>query len=289
MTSLGSIRNADLHFEGHGEFAWGTKFVLVAARSPRPDTRIILDIEAVDRPGTEAAVAMTCFRRLAPVVPGAQGVVYDTALRGVHHQELLRELGLLPINRVTAAIKGASTPRRKDGRRVAKSVYVEDKVVQSKGKNLTVPLYAQDGALGVTELDDRGTARFEALPRIRTHRIRDKGGRFQWYNDYRLPARLGGSTITVRLHGNEQDRTRKLNRTENVRPIPSPDPDFKRLYARRNDSESINRHLEDTLFLGRAHSVGRARQHVDLLGYALMVNGLTLLRHRRRAALPVVA
>jgi hypothetical protein len=32
----------------------------------------------------------------------------------------------------------------------------------------------------------------------------------------------------------------------------------------------------------RAHSVGRARQHVNLLGFALMVNGLALLEHRHR-------
>lgn len=62
-------------------------------------TRLILDFERVEEPGAEASVAMNCFRRIAPLVPGAQGVVYDTALRGVHHQELLRDLGLLPINR----------------------------------------------------------------------------------------------------------------------------------------------------------------------------------------------
>jgi hypothetical protein len=82
---------------------------------------------------------------------------------------------------------------------------------------------------------------------------------------------------------------RRFNRTENVRPIPPSDPDFARLYARRNDAESINRNLEDTLFLGRAHSVGRLRQQVDLIGYALLVNGLTVLRHERRGRLPTAA
>lgn len=43
------------------------------------------------------------------------------------------------------------------------------------------------------------------------------------------------------------------------------------------------------MFLGRAHSVGRLRQHVDLIGYALLVNGLSLLRHERRARLPAAA
>jgi hypothetical protein len=88
--------------------------------------------------------------------------------------------------------------------------------------------------------------------------------------------------ITVRLHGTDTDRARRLNRPENVRPIAPTDPDFARLYPRRNDAESINRNLVDTLWLGRAHSRGHARQYLNLLGYALMVNGLALHRHRRR-------
>src|SRR5262245_60725798 len=58
-------------------------------------------------------------------------------------------------------------------------------------------------------------------------------------------------------------------------------PSTSATYPRRNDSESINRNLEDTLWLGRAHSIGHTRQHLNLLGYALMVNGLALHRHRR--------
>ena len=77
-------------------------------------------------------------------------------------------------------------------------------------------------------------------------------------------------------------------RTENLRPIPADDPDFDRLDARRNDAESINRHLDDTLWLGRAHSIGRHRQGLNLLTYALCVNGLALHLHRRRRQ-PVAA
>ena len=35
----------------------------------------------------------------------------------------------------------------------------------------------------------------------------------------------------------------------NLRPIAPGDPDFARLYPRRNDAESINRDLDDTLYL----------------------------------------
>jgi len=88
----------------------------------------------------------------------------------------------------------------------------------------------------------------------------------------------------VRLDTTDEDRARGFNRTENVRVIPPTDPDFETLFRRRNDVESINRGVDDSLYLGRAHSLGHARQLTNLLGYALMVNSLALHRHRARAA-----
>ena len=55
---------------------------------------------------------------------------------------------------------------------------------------------------------------------------------------------------------------------------------LKRKIKRREKTESLNRALEDTLFLGRAHSLGWRRQQVEMLGWALMVNALTMARHR---------
>jgi hypothetical protein len=136
--------------------------------------------------------------------------------------------------------------------------------------------------LGLARPDDQGELVFTPLERVRTHRRSDKVGTFRWYNDYRLPDDLGGTTTTVRLHGNDEDAKRKLNRTENLRPIPAGDPDFADLFRTRNDAESINRNLDDTLFLRRAHSVGARRQLVNMLGYALMVNSQTLLEHQVR-------
>jgi hypothetical protein len=283
LRSLRHEPDAGLHVEGDGETAWGVKFVLVAARSADVHGRIILDAEWVPRPGGEAHTAIGCFTRLAPLIPGAQGVIYDTALRGVHHQTLLRDLGLIPVNRVSAARADDNRPRRGAGRRVPKSAHLEDKTVGTGGRKQTVALYARDGAVGIGHLTESGELNFEELRRVRTHRNPDKNGKYRWYNDYRLPDSLGGETLTVRLHGTDADRARRLNRPENVRPIPPTDPDFARLYPRRNDAESINRNLVDTLWLGRAHSLGHARQHLNLLGYALMVNGLALHRYQHRA------
>lgn len=71
----------------------------------------------------------------------------------------------------------------------------------------------------------------------------------------------------------------------NVRPIPPDDPSFRGLFRRRNDAESMNRALEDTMWLRRAHSVGHRRQLLNLLGYALMVNSLARSRHIRSTQL----
>jgi hypothetical protein len=75
---------------------------------------------------------------------------------------------------------------------------------------------------------------------------------------------------------------------ENVRPIPPEDPDFTELFRIRNDTESINRGLDDTMWLRRAHNVGHRRQLLNLLGYALMVNSWAVAEHER-AAPPLAA
>jgi hypothetical protein len=120
---------------------------------------------------------------------------------------------------------------------------------------------------------------FTPLRRRQTRRRRGRNG-WRFYNEYLLPDEFEGKTRLVRLDATPEDAARRFNRAENLRAIPPGDPDFERLYARRSDAESINRALEDTLFLNRAHSVGRHRQEADLLGYSLMVNAITRARHR---------
>ncbi len=180
--------------------------------------------------------------------------------------------------------EGRRAPRE---RRVEKLGFVETKAVAlADGTAKSIDLYAQGGAIGIGTLNADGELQFTPLPRIRTHRNADKAG-YRWYNDHRLPDGLGAGQITVRLHNDASDAARKFNRTENVRPIPATDPDFRDLFRRRNDAESINRGLDDSLWLRRAHSVGHRRQLLNLIGYAVMVNSLAVARHRH--AVPLAA
>ncbi|MFN8017596.1 MAG: hypothetical protein U0P45_05690 [Acidimicrobiales bacterium] len=179
-------------------------------------------------------------------------------------------------------------PNRKDQQGTRREVHLRRTAHHHPldGAEHTVDLFARAGAIGILTLADTGEKLFTELPRIRTSRKADKIGTYRWYNHHRLPDHLGGGVIVVRLHGNDEDKIRKFNRTENVRAIPPSDPAFRALYARRNDAESINRAFDDTLWLRRAHTLGADRQRLNLLTYALAVNALALHRHRRSSSDP---
>jgi hypothetical protein len=283
--------DAGFHVEGTGEMVWGTKFVLIAARHTYPNSRFIVDVAHVATSGGEAQAAVDHFCQLAPLLPGAQGVVYDTALRGVHHQKLMRDLGWLSVNRVTAAAGSRKQGRGKNKTsRIEKVVFIETRTITTPaGEDQTIRLLAEGGRVGLGEITDTGKSVFVALQRVRTHRNADKQGTYRWYNDDRLPEHLGAGVVTVRLHTNGDDEDRKFNRAENVRQIPPGDPDFETLYRRRNDAESINRHLDDTLWLRRAHTIGARRQLLNLITYAMGVNAMTMQLHRSGVAPPQAA
>lgn len=64
------------------------------------------------------------------------------------------------------------------------------------------------------------------------------------------------------------------------------DEDYDSMMGLRSDSESLNRSLEDTLYIGRAHSVGKHRQLVDLIGFATGVNAVAVYRASKAKAPP---
>ena len=271
--------DADLFVSGSGESAYGNKFVLVACRSRDVHGRIVLNFDHLAARGGEARNALDCIAAVRPHLPGAQGVLYDGAFRGVHLQELLHERGLVPVVPVTAAAGG----RRQRKPRQERTTAVERKMLPS-GKKLD--LVARAGQLGLIELDENGDGVFVPLVRRKIDRRPNVGGTWRWYGTFDVPAEHGGGTVLLRHDTTDEDRRRKFNRTEHVRPIPPADPDYQRLYPRRADSESINRALDDSLWLGRAHSVGGRRQLVDLLGFAIAVNSVALYRARHSKVPP---
>jgi hypothetical protein len=258
--------------------------LIVSARSS--EHRVVLDTRYVpfSGEGGEAGVALRSFASIAPQAPGVIGVVWDMAMRGVHIDRAMREFGWLTVTRVPAKRNYARRGQR-GGRRIERERLIEIKrVKRDDGEEVKIRLLAKNGALGIGALQDNGETLFVPLKRIRTQRQRGKVA-YRFYNQYAMPQGYATREITVRLHNSAEEETRRLNRAENLRAIPPEDPDFDRLYARRGDAESLNRTLEDSLYLPKAHSLGHLRQEADLLGFAQLVNSITLARHRARERL----
>ena len=66
----------------------------------------------------EAAAAVTLLKRAQPHAPGAQAVVWDNILRGIHLNRILTEVGLVPIVGSSARVGGLElTAENVGGRR----------------------------------------------------------------------------------------------------------------------------------------------------------------------------
>ena len=75
-----------------------------------------------------------------------------------------------------------------------------------------------------------------------------------------------------------------------IRQIPPGDPDSETLYKRRNDAESINRHLDNTHPVVAASTFGRCTTPaVNLITYAIGVNAMSMHVHRQGLAPPLAA
>ena len=74
----------------------------------------------------------------------------------------------------------------------------------------------------------------------------------------------------------------RLLRTAHVRVIGPASDNFWIYSKMRGDSESLNRKIEDSLYRNhRARSVGWARQQIDMIGLAGLINALSRERIRR--------
>lgn len=268
--------HAMLHITGGGHPAYGNKFVMIAGRTPDWHGRMILSLDHVATKSGEAEKAVDCLERIVPHFRGALAFIYDGALRGIHVRRLLRELGIQPVSPPTAAKAKTAEQDREE------KVTLIETIVNAQGQR--VSLYARGGQIGVGDFDGDGNELFEPMMRIATKRRTNVDGTFRWYGVYRLPTHLGGDEILVRADTTDDDRRRKVNRSENFRLMPPGDPDYETLYPLRSDIEANNRQLEDTLWINRAHSVGAPAQLLDLLGYALLYNSVAvgLARSRRR-------
>ncbi len=253
--------------------AAGVGFVSLVTRSPEANERVILDVIDAPRAAGEAAHAMKAFRRTLPLLPGAQATLYDGAMRGVHRREIF-EMGKIPI----------SPPRTRDNPKLHERYFGP---VEVHGGGLTeLDIQLVDGTPNIKELADDGTPVYTPLVRIKTSKPRTTGA---CYNEYVVPPELGSGVIRLPVTSDDHDRADKFNREEWLHAFAPGDPDYERLYRRRNDAESGNASLDNSMPRERAHSIGRPGILLNLITWAFYKNAQARALHAERARPPAAA
>ena len=252
----------------------GHKFEILSTRGPEYYQRAILGVAPV-HPGGEIDALSPLIANIYDALE-IVALVYDGALRGKHVAAFVREYGLICIAPVIA--KRVNPDDHTD--RLEHEVMVGPVDVHYPGgRRSQMELWARGGAACEVSWNEVGERVFTPLI-CRQLQVRGKQGARRLYGEYETS---DGGTLRIPLYQTKDDLQRKFNRCEHLRPIPPGSDDYKRLYGRRSDAESLNRQIEDCLWQKRANSYGAARVFCDLLGWALGENAIALYVQRRRS------
>jgi hypothetical protein len=198
---------------------------------------------------------------------GTQAVTYDMAMRGVHLKRLM-ELGFPAVVRVARDQSGKPRSINLGQHRIA-------------GTDDSVVVWALDGAAIAIWKDINGDDVVVRLHPKKQERRSRRDGSCRWYGVFEIPhhavvpPRHRGGTVRIRL---DQD----ARTADAVRFFNEHDGRFRLLHGFRQSTESENHRFKETLPNGRAHTVGLARQSLDMLGYYMMCNQKARIAHERR-------
>ena len=259
--------DAEEHTRHDGQI-YGNDLVAIAARGPLVHQRVILAVGRVQQRGREADEAIRLIRQVHAVAGDAiQAVVYDGAFRGVHHETLMSELGLIVVNKVHAS-------KREEEQRTHRQVPLGEYQHVVRRRTCVHTLVAQNGSVHDAAFDDGGELVLSApLVRKQVRRYERGGGR-GWRFSVGLVVPCPRESFVVWLSPHRQSGERGYGRADQLRLLPESDPYFQVLYGMRNDSESINSSYKRTLIVDRAAARGWRRQVLDLTSWGILTNSL---------------
>lgn len=259
----------------HGYVAWH-------ARGKLPYQRIDLAMSHIEAPGAEATTAVQLLRDVHHAAgAGIQAVVYDGALRGVHVDQIMRQFGYIVIakqatSRTDEDVAGTRLVMTPSGRR-ARSYPLGTVTHDLPTHQCAHQLAAVGGQVVAVDLDEAGDPVIvSTLARGPVKRQRRATGAYHFNVGYTLDCPSGPFTVWLSPHPGRDGDTR---RPENLRVIPTDDPDAQRLYGLRSDAESFHSNFKRTLLVNRAMTLGWRRGLIDLYCFALYNNALT--EHRQ--------
>ena len=262
--------DAEEHTRHDGKI-YGNDLVAIATRGPEVGRRVILAVGRVHDRGHEAAEAVRLIRKVHAVAgDGIQAVVYDGAFRGVHHETLMSELGLIVVNKVHAAT-------RDEKKRTYRQIPLGSWGHTVRGRDCAHTLVVTNGSVHDSTMDDSGRLVLsDPLVRKQIRRYARGGGSDDraagWRFTLGVTVPCPKESFTAWISPHRQLGERGNGRPDQLRLIPEADSYFQTLYGLRNDSESINSGYKRTLLVDRAAALGWRRQVLDLMSWSLLIN-----------------
>lgn len=259
--------DAEEHTRHDGQI-YGNDLVAIAARGPLAHQRVILAVGRVQERGREADEAIRLIRQVHAVAGDAiQAVVYDGAFRGVHHETLMTELGLIVVNKVHAS-------KRDEERRTHRQVPLGQWTHAVRKRSCTHTLVAWNGSVFDASFDDGG-ALVLSEPLARKQVRRYERGAYGWRFSLGVTVTCPKEEFVAWISPHRQPSERGHGRSDQLRLVPESDPHFQTLYGLRNDSESINSSYKRTLIADRAAARGWRRQVLDFASWGILVNSIS--------------
>jgi hypothetical protein len=276
------------HGVDHRGNAHGYNHVLVAVRGTERRRKILLDIMRAPN-GDEAAEVVDAMRALRAELPDADlAVVYDGAIRGVHHAALRCELGLFSLNKARGA----------DGRWYKTQLGTEAGGSSTRGTiTFTAPTGERcvkqverlAGQLFVLAPDLLGVLRRERIiDHLRVDRVAVPGG-YRWDVEIEVwcPQHQCAHTRIIDAHADPDHPAtgptaleERHRWAEQFRPLPQHRDEFWPVYGRRNAAESLVEYLKHAVMRrGRAGSLAAHHHELDLFLAAFATNALAWAEH----------
>ena len=252
--------------------------VSAVVQSGERQGRVILDMRLTQDGETEASVftdMVLDLRKSPEVEAGLQAVAYDMALHSVDTDRLLDE-GIIVVNKLPL-VKGKKIKRRAVRNQTLKL---------PDGTTTNTSVHFVNGTPCLKRFDADTEEWYLKLDRISTQ-INQQKAKKVIYTQWRVPRHplagdLADATLRIRHNSTKEERLSNNRRSLYSRPIPESDPCFDTLFGIRENAESNNENLKARLRNKRARSVGRIRNHLNLIAYQLIENDKTLFAHYLR-------
>lgn len=272
---------------------YGAKVVFASVRTDDYHGRLILDYDAATGDtktgiADEAATTLDITRRLRKHLPGINGLIVDSVLRGKHITALAND-GLLVVNYPHAA----ANPNRRTGNRhaigrVEKSTKVHVHTDERpNGTTCEHHIHASGTVYHQVTFDALGQEVLEPLDVINVEHRTNADGTHRWYHLLDVPCQYGSQKARVALFHDPRKNTagiRIRNRGEYLRIHPTNTPQFTVLYGRRNDTESLHNQVKK--YLPKMPAYGVLAQSLYLLGMVIAHNSMTRAQHLKRHGQP---